>query len=171
MLSGLFQLAELLVRGLVAICCTMLGVMTVTISALVFTRYVLDYSFPWAEELTRYLLVWLVMLAVAVNQFRNENIRVDFIVALAPERLRALIYLIHRLLIIWFSFILIYYGWTMAQNMTITHSAALGLSMRIPYLAIPVGAVLLALFSLANLIDDIREMRGKQPLQSNRAKA
>lgn len=171
MLLSLFRLAGLVGRVLIVLCCAMLVVMTGIIVTLVFTRYILSYSFPWAEELTRYLLIWLVMLAAAVNQYRNDNIRVDFVVIYLPPRLRAIISLIHRVLIIGFALVLLRYGMSAAIGMGITGSPSLGFSMTIPYLAIPVGAGLLAALSILNLIDDLRELTGRPRLQTDAVEA
>ncbi len=166
--NRLFQLASVLSRGLMAVSSILLAIMTATVATLVFTRYVLNYSFPWAEELTRYLLIWSVMFATPVIQYRNDNIRVDFIIQYAPLRFQGIVYLIHRLLIIGFSAILAYYGWLQALNMGITKSPTLGISMTIPFFTVPVGGVLLVLFSLLNLYDDLREIAGKPRLQTDR---
>ena len=166
--NGLFHLATVLSRGLIAVCSALLAAMTVIVATLVFTRYIFNYSFPWAEELTRYLMIWMVMFAAPVIQYRNDNIRVEFIIQYAPSRLQGIVYLVHRVLIIGFSAILAYYGWIQALNMDITKSPTLGISMTIPFLTVPVGGVLLVLFSLLNLYDDLREIAGKPRLQTDR---
>jgi len=52
-----------------------------TISALVFaqvlTRYVFQYSTPWLEELTRFLMIWMVMIASAYAVRTRQHIAVD----------------------------------------------------------------------------------------------
>ena len=45
----------------------------ILIALQVFTRYVLQASVPWTEEMARMVLVWAVMLGAAVAMERNEH--------------------------------------------------------------------------------------------------
>lgn len=168
MLARLHAAAGTLSRLLLILCCAMLVVMTATIGTLVVTRYVFSYSFPWAEELTRYLLVWMVLLAASIVQRRDDHIRVDFLVSLLPARVQLVIGLCLRCLIIGFTILLLRYGWTAAMGMNITTTPSLGISMTIPYLAIPICGGLMLAFSLLSLIDDLRELAGRGRLQPDK---
>jgi TRAP-type C4-dicarboxylate transport system permease small subunit len=132
MLLTLHRGAIALSATLLGLCRVMLVVMTAVIVALVTSRYFFSYSFPWAEELTRFLLIWMVMLAAALIQRRDDHIRVDFLAEKLPPRARAVVALVLRLLIIDLLLLLIRYGWTSALGMYITRAPALGVSMTWP---------------------------------------
>ncbi len=51
-----------------------------------FTRYVVFYSLPWSEELSRYLFVALVCLGINVGVTKDLMIRIDNIDARLSER-------------------------------------------------------------------------------------
>lgn len=143
----------------------MLAVMTAVIASLVVSRYIFSYSFPWAEELTRFLLVWMVMLTVPALEWRSDHIRVDLIDEHLPARLRALLNLIKRLLIIFFLAIVVRYGVSAAIGMQITTAPATGVPMTIPYAAIPLSGALMLFYSLLLLIDDVRLLFGyREPI-------
>src|SRR5690606_41542178 len=84
LLNGLWRLEIGLVAGLMLV-----------ISALVFTqvltRYVFMYSLPWLEELTRFLMVWMVMLGTAVAVKEKQHIVID-IASLFLKTPKALFY-------------------------------------------------------------------------------
>jgi len=52
-----------------------------------FTRYVLDDSAAWTEEIARYLLICTVFIGAAVSVRKNNHIHVDFFYRILPKRL------------------------------------------------------------------------------------
>ncbi len=50
-----------------------------------FTRYVLNDSAAWTEEIARYLLICMVFIAVAASVRRTRHIHVDFLYRLLPS--------------------------------------------------------------------------------------
>jgi TRAP-type C4-dicarboxylate transport system permease small subunit len=51
-----------------------------------FTRYVLNDSASWTEEIARYLLIAVVFIGAAVGVRRNNHIQVDFVYRFLPSR-------------------------------------------------------------------------------------
>ena len=60
------------------ICTYLLVMMSFIVVVQVFSRYLFNYSFVWAEELVRYLMIWMVMIGSALVQSKNDHIRIDF---------------------------------------------------------------------------------------------
>ena len=54
-----------------------LMVMMVVIAVQVFTRYVIFYSLPWSEELSRYLFVFIVLCGINVAVSKEKLIKID----------------------------------------------------------------------------------------------
>lgn len=52
-----------------------------------FTRYALNDSASWTEEIARYLLICTVFVGAAVNVRKNNHIQVDFLYRYLPHRL------------------------------------------------------------------------------------
>src|SRR5213078_5313408 len=61
-------------------------VLAATIFYQFFTRYVLNDSAAWTEEIARYLLMSTVFVAVAAGVRRTRHIHVDFLYRLLPPR-------------------------------------------------------------------------------------
>ena len=52
-----------------------------------FTRYALNDSAGWTEEIARYLLICTVFIGAAISVRKNNHIQVDFLYRLLPKRL------------------------------------------------------------------------------------
>ena len=59
------------------ICIFLLALMSLVVIVQVFSRYIFNFSFVWAEELVRYLMIWMVMLGSALVQAGFERLRAD----------------------------------------------------------------------------------------------
>lgn len=144
--------------------------MTLVILALVLSRYLFLYSFPWAEELTKYLMVWMALLGAAVILRQDEHIRVNYFFNLLPKNVATVVQIIFRLLIIVYFVVLCKQGFTTAISMWIIKSPGLGVSMFWPYSAIYVTAALMIIFAVNNLFDDLSTIfKNMKTRSSNRA--
>ena len=92
------------------ICQLLLMLMTVVVVVQVFSRYLFSYSFVWAEELVRYLMIWMVMIGAARVQSMGEHIRIDFFPMLAGPRGRRLMDNFFRLCTLTFLSIIFFKG-------------------------------------------------------------
>ena len=69
-----------------------------------FTRYALNDSAAWTEEIARYLLICTVFIGIAAATRRTRHIHVDFMYRLMPAKMgRALSTLIDLLRIVFFA--------------------------------------------------------------------
>ncbi|MET1416714.1 TRAP transporter small permease [Roseibium sp. HPY-6] len=63
-----------------------LATMVVAVLAQVFSRYALDFSLTWSEELARICMITMVFLGAAVLSRDNEHLAVTTIIELLPKR-------------------------------------------------------------------------------------
>lgn len=162
------RLADALCRAVEILCNAMLAVMTAIIAVLIVSRNLLSFSFSWSEELTRFLLVWLSMLGAAVLLRRDDHIQMELLTDYLSPRMRTVLSLALRLLVLAFLVILLHQSWLTAGARAVTHAPASGISMRIPYLALPVGAALMIFVTLVNIWGDALRLLGRRPLDEGR---
>src|ERR1700687_538147 len=99
--------ASIMLQGLASALFSTLLVLT---TLAVFSRYALNYSLVWAEELGRYLFVWIVCIGAAIAVRRGAHVSVDFLVATLPRRVQAVLAFITELGICLFLLVIIVYG-------------------------------------------------------------
>jgi C4-dicarboxylate transporter DctQ subunit len=134
------------------ICAVLLAFMCVMVAVQVVLRYVFSFSFVWSEELIRYLMIWMVMIGSALVQDKNEHIRIDFFPMLAGPRTRRVMETIFRLCTLAFLAILTIKGVKMVYFNRLFESSGLRISMLWASLAIPLGAMLMGVYTLRDLI-------------------
>ena len=82
-----------------------------------FTRYALNDSAAWTEEIARYLLICTVFIAIAASVRSNRHIHVDFFYRLLPARVcRVLSTLVDVIRVVFFAYA-VYLTWAMMQKM------------------------------------------------------
>jgi TRAP-type C4-dicarboxylate transport system permease small subunit len=115
----------------------------------VFFRYVLNESLFWAEEVVRYSLVWSTLVGAAVVAHERAHIRIEVLELLLPPIPRRLVHFLADALTLAFTIILAATGIEFVERTIFQHSASLGVPMWAVYAAVPTGAAIEALFTVA----------------------
>lgn len=120
------------------------------------SRYAFNYSLSWPDELSQVLLVWLTFLGGAVVWRQGSHLAVGMLTEVAADRLGAWwARAVQRLTLalgMLFFIILIFYGGLLCRMLWPQLYPSLGVSKVVSYAAIPVGAGLLLLHSLAQWV-------------------
>lgn len=124
----------------------------------VILRYVFNYSLHWSEEVARYLIIWFIFVGSSIAVREKAHAAVDALVVYLPQQLKKVFSVLANLVAIVFCIILIISGYETVENVinfgNVTPS--LGMPMYIPYLAIPIGGLLMLIRFLQLLIQDIK---------------
>ena len=128
--------------------------------ALTFSQVVLRYGFgrplTWAEEVSRYLFVWVVFVGAGVAARYRGHIALDFLVDRFPPRPRHVLAMVMSVLsLAMLLLVFVWYGWTLTLVSMRQESPATGVPVGYATLAIPVGGLLTAL----NTVRAVREHR------------
>jgi C4-dicarboxylate transporter, DctQ subunit len=131
-----------------------LGVtMTVIILIQIFFRFIVYQPVPWSEEAARYLMVWMGMIGSVLALRKGRHIGVSALVDMLPPGGAAAVRLIVSLTMIVFLGIITGEGFRLALFNAPQLSAAMEISMSLPYFAIPVGAGMMLVDLAADLLD------------------
>jgi TRAP-type C4-dicarboxylate transport system permease small subunit len=104
-----------------------------------FTRYVLNDSAAWTEEIARYLLICVVFIGMAAAVRTNTHIHVDFFYRLMPAGMaRAVSTLVDVLRIVFFGVATVL-TWQMMQKMSTYKMTIIDLPMNTVYAVCMVG--------------------------------
>lgn len=131
----------------------LMGVMMIVTLVDVFARNVLGFSFPWAGELARFILIWVTFIGASAAYKRLEMPGFDMIANKVSEKMTVIIFKVTHLVVLLFSGMIVYAGFTQSFSKTVSLqiSAGLEISMTYPYLAIPVGMSFLLIHAIAFL--------------------
>lgn len=133
----------------------MLGVMSILIILQVISRFVINLPLTWSEELSRYLMIYIVFLGASLAMRHNKLISIELLPETLTGNKRKFVIILVMIISIIFFAILFLQGIDMLPLVQMQSSPGLQLSMAIPYASIPIGSFLLALNSLAVILDEL----------------
>lgn len=109
----------------------------------VFYRYILLSPLTWSEEVGRYVMIWLGFLAASIAVRQGLHVGVDFVVQWVRPGIAVWLRGLARAVMIGFLLIVMGYGFILVTNLWDQWSPILSVRMTWPYLAIPVGSLLM----------------------------
>ena len=115
----------------------------------VFTRYILNYSPIWSDELSRYAIVASVMLAMSCAYVDGRHMGIALIKQNANQRVRRAIELYQWFVVLSVSAFFTYVSWRYSLSLGRFSSMGLGVSKSVPLFLLPIGFA--ALFCMALL--------------------
>lgn len=137
--DGLKKAEEVLLVILMIVMCVIIFVATVA-------RFSGLFIIPWAEELARYCMIWIIFLGIGVAACNGEHFCVEALELFCSKKILNIIYVINSLLVLGFCVFASYYGFAILK--TQMASGQITPSLRWPmwmmYLAIPLGLILMA---------------------------
>ncbi|GEN81900.1 membrane protein [Sporosarcina luteola] len=131
----------------------MISLMSIFIFWQVLARKVLGSSLSWSEEISRFLMVWVVLLGAAYALKKGELIAVELLPELLSEKGKKILLVFVSLFSLVFYIILTIYGWEITQSVKVQIAPGTGLSMFWVYLALPAGGILFILNTFYLIIE------------------
>ena len=154
-----------LCKGLITV---MVFLMTVVIFAQVVMRYLFLSPFAWAEEVGRYLLIWISSLGAAYAARQGAHISVMFINNKFKGYTRLVVSLVIHFMVIAFSLVCLIQGVHLSFRQWDQLSAALRMPMTLAYFAIPFSFALIIMYTLELIGRDIKQVRSKGRIERER---
>lgn len=144
------------------LCSVLVFVMFVIVMVQIFSR-MFGSSVSWTEELSRFLLVWIGLLAASIALKQGGHAGIEFFVERLSDELQTHIRVICAVIMLIFLVYFTYYAWNAALGAGAIRSTALEIKMTWPRLALPVGGFLMGVSALylmlANINQVIREWK------------
>ena len=138
--NGLKKAEEILLVVLMVIMCAVIFIATVA-------RFTGLFVIPWAEELARYCMIWVIFLGIGLAACNGEHFCVESLELFCSGTVLKIIYVLDSVLVVAFSIFASYYGVTILQKQMASGQVTPSLRwpMWIMYLSIPLGLILMAL--------------------------
>jgi TRAP-type C4-dicarboxylate transport system permease small subunit len=148
-------LSRILEVIMVIILTTMVGLVFGNVVA----RYVFNSAITWAEEVARFLFVWLTFVGASFGLMKGLHLGMDMVVARFSPRTRSLIEVVNGFIILAFLGVWVVGGVHLIQANLDYMSPATGFSMGLVYLIGPLAAVLMGIEALSRLAASIKSLR------------
>jgi TRAP-type C4-dicarboxylate transport system permease small subunit len=117
-----------------------------------FTRYVLNDSLAWTEEIARYALMWVVFIGGAMVTRRNTHIAVELLSnVMKPGPLRVTLLAFVDFVKLGFIGLLAFLSWTIMERMAIQRMTVFDLPMSYVYGGVAFGCFLMLIRQVINV--------------------
>ena len=120
-------------------------------------RHLLGSMPAWSGELAIFILVWISMLGAAVGLPRGYQLGMTFFLNLLPPGISRCVQILGILTVLFILAVLVVYGFNQVMVNVRQISPAMKISMALPYLAIPAGALLMWLVTLEQALKTLLE--------------
>jgi len=145
-----------------AVAC-LVGLMVTVVFAQVIFRYGLVRPIFWADELARYLFVWIAFIGAAVAMGGRLHYGFDYVTEMCPFPMRRAISLLMSLLAMGFFVLCLIAGLEGVRIVSAQKAPSLQISMGWVYAALPVGSALMLVYLVEQAL---LEPEQKIPVQS-----
>ncbi len=142
------------------VCIVLFTIVILASSLQVFTRYILNASLSWTEELARFSFVWLSLLGAGIAAKRGTHAVVTVVLDLIKGRPQFTLKIVINLLVIFGAAVLVNGGLKVVAVTINQESPAIGIPMGLVYAAVPVCGLSIILHSLADLAALIKCSKG-----------
>lgn len=139
-------------RGIEYLCAVFFVVMCASLTLQVVSRYCMDQSIFWAEELSRYAMVWLVYLGVVVAASQRCHTRIDFFVDILPPSAYKAVKLLVNIACLLFLAGITYHSTGLLRLGMMMKSSGMQIPMIFVYTAVPVGALLTGIYLIWEMV-------------------
>jgi len=139
-------------RSMELVLVTILSTMVVLVFGNVVARYVFNSAITWAEEVSRFLFVWLTFVGASFGFMKGLHLGMDLVVSKLAPRTQAAIRVLNHVIILLFLLVWVVGGMRLIEANLSYMSPATGFSMGLVYMIGPLAAVLMGSQALAGLL-------------------
>jgi TRAP-type C4-dicarboxylate transport system permease small subunit len=123
-------------------CVALLVLLVLDVWLGVLARYVLPFQVTFTEELARYLMIWMALLAVSSGISHREHIGVLVLFERFPPQLRKWLAVMFDLLALIFFGIIFFYGLGMVERGFSRYTMIQAIPKAYPFMGVPLAAAL-----------------------------
>lgn len=121
-------------------------------------RYLFASPLVWAEELSRYAMIWGTLIGVAVAYRVGQHVAITLFADILPSKLLLLFRFTCHLLVLVTCALMIQSGWMQIMLLGGVAAPSSGLTIGWIYAAVPIGSALLAIEAIRCLAADLKSV-------------
>lgn len=129
-----------------------LALMTVILFSQVVARYVFSSGLSWAEEMVRYLCVWMIFLGASCATKNGSQIAVTALEEALPSAPRKILTIFQHIIVAIYTVLVTWIGYLALHFASMQSSPNMRIPMNIIYSVIPISMVIMILHLLSIFI-------------------
>lgn len=137
---------------------TLMTVLVLTVLLQVFMRYIIGSPVTFTEELSRFLLIWLGLLAASYAYRQRSHLALDLLILKLKGRQKVKLNVLIHTLIGLFSLAVLVIGGIQLVYLTYIleqYSSALEVSMAVVYIAVPLSGVTITIYAVDFILQEL----------------
>lgn len=127
----------------------------------VVSRYFLGISIAWSEEISRFMLIWVVFLGTVLAYIKDEHLSLDILIKVLPKKAANTMQVVADLGVLYAIQIIVRGGYSLTMQSWDWLSPAAAVPYACVYLIIPIAGVALFIMTIAKMINHINILLGK----------
>ena len=136
------------------LCAVFFGLMVIVGTYQIVTRYFFNAPSTVSEELLTYSFTWMALLASAYVFGKRDHMRMGFVADKITGTRRKVLEIAIECLVLLLALSVMVYGGFNIQQLTMTQkTASLGIPMGYVYTVLPLSGLLIAFYSIVNIVD------------------
>jgi TRAP-type C4-dicarboxylate transport system permease small subunit len=143
------------------VCAALAAAMILIVWFGVFERYVVGMGQTWTEELARFVMIWLALLAIPCAAYYREHIGLEMILVALPLKYRKTLILYLDITCVAFFLFMTYYGILLTRDGATAYATIFSMTMVIPFASVPVSSAFAAFQFVVAMIRMQRQMRAQ----------
>jgi TRAP-type transport system small permease protein len=156
LLSTLNRIGQILEKFVIYTVLLLLAVLISLVFLQVVLRFVFSSGMVWAEELDRYIFVWLMFLGITMGVYQQKHIAIT-VIADRMGRLSKILQLVVHLITGLFFAILLWQGYQFMMVSVSGMASVLPINLGVIYSIIPVSSLLAIVFLLVVITNGRKE--------------
>ncbi len=128
------------------------AIMAPTVFVQVLRRFILGSSFPWSEEVARYLMIWITFLGAGIAVRDKAHVAITGFMERLPVEKRRITQLVVETLLAGLFMLIVITGIEQMRSAWSQYASSIQISMAWVYLALPVGGFLMFLNTLVSIL-------------------
>ncbi|HEX6414004.1 MAG TPA: TRAP transporter small permease [Burkholderiales bacterium] len=145
-------------RWLGPLLAALLAFITLGVFIQVVMRYLFAQSFLWGEELSLFAFIWCVYLGTAISSWRRTHFAFDLFSEVLSGRAAGVQRLVVDVCVLAVTLVMVVEGWKFSQLSLARMSPALGITLFVPTMAIPLSGALMLIVGLRDIARDLRSI-------------
>lgn len=136
-------------RYFILIC---IGTMVPIVIIQIFRRYLFGSSFPWVEELARYLFIWATFIGSAIAIREKGHVAIEALINLLPESIRRKVKILVEISMAGLFLLFIVTGTKQVTLAWTQWASSIQISMGWVYLSLPVSGAIMFYHTIVSML-------------------